>query len=158
MSWTIPLDPFGMYTALRSMHREFPQLPVLITENGLPTYNGHPRTDGVTRQENLRDTVYWVQRARQDGVPVIGYLYWSLTDNYEWGSYAARFGLYTVNVRTDRRLTRHATAAVPVYRRLITGRGNPSGFQPTERSTTADCASPSVAALDRAACLAAATG
>jgi beta-glucosidase len=158
MSWTIPLDPFGMYTALRSMHREFPHLPVLITENGLPTYNGQPRTDGVTRQENLRDTVYWVQRARQDGVPVIGYLYWSLTDNYEWGSYAARFGLYTVNVRTDRRLTRHATAAVPVYRQLIAHRGDPSTFAPAEHSTAADCASLSVAVQDRATCLSAARG
>ena len=100
-SWNIPLDPFGMYTALRSMHRAFPELPVLISENGMATPNGKPRPDGVTREESLRDTVYWVQRARQDGVPVIGYLYWSLTDNYEWGSYDARLGLYTVDVRTD---------------------------------------------------------
>jgi beta-glucosidase len=157
-SWTIPLDPFGMYTALRSMHREFPHLPVLITENGMPTHNGQPRFDGVTRQENLRDTVYWVQRARQDGVPVVGYLYWSLTDNYEWGSYAARFGLYTVNVRTDRRLVRHPTAAVGAYRQLVAGRGDPQGFRPIERSTAADCSSASVAAPDRATCLAAAAG
>ena len=104
-----------MYTALRSMHAAFPSLPVLITENGMPTDNGAPRADGVTRQE-LRDTLYWVQRARQDGVPVIGYVYWSLTDNYEWGSYGARFGLYTVDVQSDPTLSRHATAAVRTYR------------------------------------------
>ncbi len=48
-SWNIPLDPFGMYTALRSMHRAFGHLPVLITENGMPTHNAAPRADGVTR-------------------------------------------------------------------------------------------------------------
>ncbi len=155
-SWTIPLDPFGMYTALRSMHRAFPHLPVLITENGMPTHNAAPRADGITRSENMRDTVYWVQRARHDGVPVIGYMYWSLTDNYEWGSYDARFGLYTVNVRTDPRLNRHPTAAVGTYRHLIAARGVPATFRPTERSTLADCATASVALPDRATCRAAA--
>ncbi|GAA3171572.1 family 1 glycosylhydrolase [Nonomuraea salmonea] len=28
-----------------------------------------------------------------DGVDVRGYLYWSLLDNYEWGSYEPTFGL-----------------------------------------------------------------
>lgn len=155
-SWNIPLDPFGMYTALRSMHRDFPHLPVLITENGMPTHDAAPRADGVTRAENLRDTLYWVQRARQDGVPVIGYMYWSLTDNYEWGSYGARFGLYTVNIRSDPRLVRHPTAAVVTYRRAIAARGVPTGFRPTERPTLADCATEAVAPPDRAACRAAA--
>ena len=155
-SWNIPLDPFGMYTALRSMHRWLPGKPVLITENGMPTDNARPRADGVTRSENLRDTAYWVQRARQAGVPVIGYLYWSLTDNYEWGSYSPRFGLYTVNVLTDPRLVRHPTAAVATYRQLIHDRGVPTGFAPTERPTLADCATTAVAIQDQATCRAAA--
>ena len=157
-SWKIPLDPFGMYTALRSMHRDFPHLPVLITENGMPTDNGAPRADGVARSENLRDTLYWVQRARQAGVPVIGYLYWSLTDNYEWGSYAPRFGLYTVNVATDPHLVRHPTAAVATYRSLIRARGVAAGFRPTERPVLADCATATVAPPDRATCRATAAG
>jgi beta-glucosidase len=157
-SWNIPLDPFGMYTALRSMHRQFPRRPVLITETGMPTDNGKPRADGVTRSENIRDTLYWVQRARQAGVPVIGYMYWSLTDNYEVGSYTPRFGLYTVNVLTDPRLIRHPTGAVATYRNLIRNRGVPRGFVPAERPTLANCATPSVAPQDRATCGAAAAG
>ncbi len=31
------------------------------------------------------------------GVPLIGYLHWSLTDNYEWGSFTPRFGLYRID-------------------------------------------------------------
>jgi beta-glucosidase len=157
-SWNIPLDPFGMYTALRSMHRAFPKLPVLISENGMATENGLPRPDGVTREESLRDTVYWVQRARRDGVPVIGYLYWSLTDNYEWGSYNARLGLYTVDVRTDRSLRRRPTAAVPVYRTIIRRRGVPARFRPTERPDPQSCPTDGVAAPDRAVCRTAAAG
>jgi beta-glucosidase len=154
--WEIPLDPFGMYTALRSMHRQFPNLPVLITENGFHTDDGKPRADGVTRQQDLQNVVYWVQRARQDGVPVIGYLYWSLTDVYQWGSYRPRSGLYRVDVKTDPKLTRHATAAVPVYRRLIRTEGVGAGYTPSQKSAAANCDTDSVAPQDRDACRAAA--
>jgi len=107
-----------MYTALRSMHARFPRLPILITENGVSTENGMPRADGVRREQLMRDTLYWVQRARADDVPVIGYMYWSLTDNYEWGSYAPRFGLYHVHLDTDE-LERRPGIAVGVYEKFI---------------------------------------
>ncbi|MCW2993247.1 MAG: glycoside hydrolase family 1, partial [Conexibacter sp.] len=153
--WLAPLDPFGIYTALRSMHRMYPKIPVLVTENGMGTKDGGPRPDGVTRQESLKDTVYWVQRARAAGVPVIGYLYWSLTDNYEWGTYTSRFGLYRVDVKTDPSLRRRPTAAVPVFRRVVRARGVPGAFTPAEKPAAADCATASVAPPDRAACRAA---
>jgi beta-glucosidase len=44
-------------------------------------------------------------------VPVIGYVYWTLVDNYEWGSYNARLGPYTVNVLTDPTLRRRRPTA-----------------------------------------------
>jgi beta-glucosidase len=154
-SWRIPDEPFGMYTALQSLHAHFPRLPVLITENGMPTDNGKPRTDGVTRQDLMRDTLYWVQRARADGVPVVGYMYWSLTDNYEWGTYRPRFGLYRVDVTTDAKLVRHPTAGVPAYRRLIARRGVPGDYRLTQRPTAANCRTESVRPADRPVCLAA---
>jgi beta-glucosidase len=154
--WEIPLDQFGIYTALRTMHALYPKLPVLITENGMPTEDGKPRADGVTREQALRDTLYWVQRARADGVPVVGYLYWSLTDNYEWGSYTPRFGLYRVDVTADRKLRRRPTAAVPVYRRLIAKRGVPAGYRLKVRPVASNCESESVSPADRPVCRAAA--
>jgi beta-glucosidase len=156
-SWEIPLDPFGIYSALRQMHAVFPGLPIVITENGVPTDNGAPRADDVTREQLLKDTLYWVQRARQDGVPVTGYLYWSLTDNYEWGSYRARFGLYTVNVQSDPKLVRHPTPAVKTFRNLIARRGVPAGYQLVYRPQASNCQLAAVAEADRAACLAAAS-
>ena len=66
-----------------------------------------------------------------DGIDVIGYNYWSLTDNYEWGSYTPRFGLYTVDVLTDPTLTRHPTDAVPAYRDITAADGVPADYRPT---------------------------
>ena len=126
--WQIPLDAFGIYTALRQLEDAFPGLPILITENGMPTEDAMPRADGVSRQESLRDTLYWVQRARAAGVPVIGYTYWSLTDNYEWGSYTPRFGLFSVDT-SDPKLRREPTAAVSTFRKAIQFNGVGTGYE-----------------------------
>jgi hypothetical protein len=40
------------------------------------------------------------------GQPLIGYLHWSLFDNYEWGSFAPRFGLFSLDYTVYP--TRHA--------------------------------------------------
>ena len=95
-----------------------------------------------------------MQRARDAGVPVIGYLCWSLTDNYEFGSYTSRFGLYTVDVRTDPSLRRKPTDAVPVYTSVIARRGVSPRYALVRRPAAADCAL--VPAADRGTCRAAA--
>jgi beta-glucosidase/6-phospho-beta-glucosidase/beta-galactosidase len=43
--------------------------------------------------EHLRALVGLLDR----GVPVAAYYHWTLADNYEWGSYEPRFGLYAVD-------------------------------------------------------------
>lgn len=130
--WKIPLDPEGIYHALVDYHKRYPSLPIVVTENGMSTDNGKPREDGWTRSGNLRDTVYWMQRALADGVPVQGFWYWSITDNYEWGSYRPRFGLFRVDVTTDPNLVRHPTDAVPTYRNLIARGGVGTHYTPPD--------------------------
>ncbi|MEC3956595.1 family 1 glycosylhydrolase [Nocardia sp. CDC153] len=134
--WKLPLQADGLYYTLRHFADRFPGKPLYIVENGMPTDNGQPRADGYTRADDLRDTVYWLQRAKADGMNVIGYNYWSLTDNYEWGSYSPRFGLYTVNVLTDPSLTRHPTDAVDAYRAITHDGGVGAGYAPTRPPTT----------------------
>ncbi|MFB7717932.1 family 1 glycosylhydrolase [Nocardia sp. NPDC056100] len=129
--WKNSLQPEGIYYALQHYSRAFPGKPLYIVENGMPTENGLPRADGYTRADDLRDTVYWIQRAKADGMNVIGYNYWSLTDNYEWGSYTPRFGLYTVDVLTDPTLTRKPTDAVPAYTAITANSGVPADYRPT---------------------------
>ena len=128
--WNIPLDPAGLYPVLTDYHERYPSLPIVVTENGMATDNGKPRSDGWTRSGHLQDNIYWMQRAIEDGVPVRGYFYWSLTDNYEWGSYRPRFGLYKVNVTTDKNLVRHPTAAVKKFKTIIRRGGMPSSYLP----------------------------
>jgi beta-glucosidase len=130
-SWKASLAPDGLYYALRHYARQFPGKPLYVVENGMPTENGQPRADGYDRADLLRDSVYWLQRAKADGMNVIGYNYWSLTDNYEWGSYTPRFGLYTVDVVTDPTLTRKPTDAVPAYDAITAAGGVPADYRPT---------------------------
>ncbi len=60
--------------------------------------------------------------ASREGVPVLGYLHWSLTDNYEWGSFRPRFGLYALDYKHNaerRRTDHHGDQPSQTYRRLI---------------------------------------
>ncbi len=51
----------------------------------------------MTRSQYLRLHVHEVNRIRKRGIPLIGYLHWSLFDNYEWGTYTPRFGLFSID-------------------------------------------------------------
>ncbi|WP_330180984.1 family 1 glycosylhydrolase [Nocardia sp. NBC_01503] len=134
--WKSSIAADGIYYALRHYAKAFPDLPLYVVENGMPTENGALRPDGYDRADHLRDIVYWVQRAVADGAKVIGYNYWSITDNYEWGTYTSRFGLYTVDVKNDPTLTRRPTTAVDAYRALTANGGVPGDYRPSRPSTT----------------------
>jgi beta-glucosidase/6-phospho-beta-glucosidase/beta-galactosidase len=65
-----------------------------------------------------------VVAAIEAGVPVGGYWHWTLADNYEWGSYEPRFGLYGVDRERGLRwseLDSMGVDAAGAYRRLATG-------------------------------------
>ncbi|MFT3900406.1 MAG: family 1 glycosylhydrolase [Gordonia sp. (in: high G+C Gram-positive bacteria)] len=138
----LPIDADGIYYVLRYNARRYPGKPIYIVETGMPTRDGKPRTDGYRRGDHLADVVYWVQRARADGIPVFGLNYWSLTDNYEWGSYTPRFGLYTVNALRDGSLRRIPTDAVPVYRRIIARGGVGPTYRPTRPAVSCSVVDP----------------
>ena len=85
--------------------------PLLIAENGmafrrLPDNRPFRRNDNVHRSQYLREHVRVVSRLVERGQPLIGYLHWSLFDNYEWGSFAPRFGLFSLDYTVYP--TRHA--------------------------------------------------
>jgi beta-glucosidase len=97
--WDDPPDPAG-HAAYLGLNHE-PGLDVWVVENGLcnRVRNGRafPRLDGWDRSRYLRANVGAVVAALDRGVPVGGYWHWTLADNYEWGSYEPRFGLYGVD-------------------------------------------------------------
>jgi beta-glucosidase len=128
--WNIKLQPEDIYYVARHYVQQYPGLPIYVVENGMVTDNAKPRTDGVTRSQYLSDTVFWLQRAKADGIPIIGYNYWSLIDNYEWGSYRPRFGLYSVDAVNDPALRRVPTDAVQTYTQITHDGGTPPGYRP----------------------------
>jgi beta-glucosidase len=67
-------------------------VPVLVTEHGLSI------DDDVVRVQFIRDSLAGLQKVIAEGVPVSGYIHWSLLESYEWlFGYAHRYGLCTVD-------------------------------------------------------------
>ena len=94
--WTFSPDVFR--ESVRVHARDAEGLPVYVLETNVVHRQERggvavPRPDGLSRSEFLRRSLAEVVRLVEDGLPVRGYFYWSLTDNYEWGSYALRMGL-----------------------------------------------------------------
>jgi len=78
-------------------------LPVMITENGICT------SDDALRWEYIAGHLRSVHKAIGQGVPVTGYLYWSLLDNFEWDKgFGPRFGLIDINYETQQRTVRES--------------------------------------------------
>ncbi|MFN8673072.1 MAG: glycoside hydrolase family 1 protein [Candidatus Sericytochromatia bacterium] len=121
-SWLLEIYPEGLYDALMDYNKRYKK-PILIAENGISFEDGNPRKDKWTREAAMVQHIKQVKRAMKDGANVLGYFHWSITDNYEWGSYTARFGLYTVNSKTDPDLKRIPTPAVDVYKKIISEDG-----------------------------------
>lgn len=65
---------------------------LIVTENGVAT------ADDTRRVEYIRRALAGVESCVRDGIPVKGYCYWSLMDNFEWQKgYAMQFGLIAVD-------------------------------------------------------------
>jgi beta-glucosidase len=76
-------------------------VPIMVTENGVAIEDDRERIEYVERA--LRG----VLACLADGLPVQGYIYWSLLDNFEWAfGYAPEFGLVAVDRATQARTAR----------------------------------------------------
>jgi len=91
--------PEGLYRVLLKL-RWF-RLPIMITENGTCA------SEDNRRWEYLRSHIQAVAKAMEKGVPVLGYLCWSLLDNFEWArGFGPRFGLLEMDYKTQERRVR----------------------------------------------------
>ena len=94
LGWEI--YPEGLYEILTSLKKW--KKPIFITENGVAD-----KSDSL-RARFIIEHMKQIRRCLAEKVDVIGYLHWSLMDNYEWHegyNPEGRFGLYFV----DRSLT-----------------------------------------------------
>jgi beta-glucosidase len=120
-----PVVPRGLEDACTSIWNTY-RKPVLIAVNGLATKNLTPRSDGWTREAFLVHHLHHLRQAMQKGARVLGYVHWSITDNYEWGDWTPRFGLYSVDGLGDPALKRVKTPAVDVYRQIASSNSLPA--------------------------------
>jgi beta-glucosidase len=112
--WNWRSLPEGLHFFCKYYAQEFNR-PVMIAENGMALRRkpdnsvATHRPDQLKRSEFLEAHLEQVKRLLDEAVPLIGYMHWSLTDNYEWGSYTPRFGLFSIDFEagTDRIIEDH---------------------------------------------------
>ncbi len=110
MGWEI--DDSGLYELLVRLAREYPAVPLVISENGA-AFDDVMTDDGAVRDYERRDYIAAHLRtchaAIEAGVPLEGYFAWSLMDNFEWAwGYGKRFGLVHVDYETQVRVPKES--------------------------------------------------
>ncbi|HZD34618.1 MAG TPA: family 1 glycosylhydrolase [Nitrososphaeraceae archaeon] len=92
LGWEI--YPEGLYNVIMKIKNQWDGIPIFITENGIADkHDGYRAPFIVSHLQQLR-------KAIDDGASIIGYLYWSFMDNYEWlDNYRpeGKFGLFRID-------------------------------------------------------------
>ena len=117
MGWEV--CPEGLTELLLRLHRDYPVPPVFVTENGGAFRDEwvDGRIDDRERADYIASHIGAVGAAMGQGVPMAGYMVWSLMDNFEWTSgYAKRFGIVHVDYATQRRTPK---ASARWYQRFL---------------------------------------
>ena len=122
MGWSI--TPDVLYYSTKFFYERYKK-PILITENGMSN------TDWVSLDNCVHDPqridfihryLLSLKKATDEGIPVIGYMYWSLIDNFEWTQgYDKRFGLIYVDYKTKERTLKDSAKW---YSEVIKNNGN----------------------------------
>jgi beta-glucosidase len=97
MEWEI--YPEGLEHILKKTHSKL-NLPIIITENGIAD------KQDIKRIKFIADHLKILKECSHN-LPINGYFYWSLLDNFEWlDGFSPRFGLYEVDYKTFQRKKR----------------------------------------------------
>lgn len=96
--------PAAIGNVVRKVAKEF-HGELIVTENGIST------DDDTRRCDFIREAISGVLAAKAEGAPVMGYLYWSLLDNFEWqAGFSKTFGLIAVDRKTQVRSPKQSLA------------------------------------------------
>ncbi len=91
--------PEGIFHVLRAYKKY--KKPIYVLENGIADSKDEKRADFI------KNHLYYIHKAIEDGADVRGYFHWSLLDNFEWADgYNMKFGLYSVDRKTFERKIR----------------------------------------------------
>ena len=101
--------PEALEHVIRKVHEGFSG-DLIVTENGTAV------DDDADRVEFIRRALAGVERCIADGIPVKGYCYWSLMDNFEWQKgYSMTFGLIAVDRETMERRPKESLYVLGSY-------------------------------------------
>ncbi len=101
--------PEGLEHVIRRVYEEMP-MPIMVTENGIAT------ADDTRRVAYIQTAMKGVENCIQDGIPVKGYMYWSMMDNFEWQKgFGMTFGLISVDRTTQTRTAKPSLAVLGNY-------------------------------------------
>ncbi|RLN94978.1 hypothetical protein BBJ28_00027175, partial [Nothophytophthora sp. Chile5] len=87
--------PPGYLALMKWVSAHDPSADMLLTENGWCGNDEVDNPDQMWYYQNYMEQVF--KAVTEEKIKVIGYTAWSYLDNYEWGSFEPRFGLYYVN-------------------------------------------------------------
>lgn len=115
MDWGI--EPRGLEDHLLAISSEYPDLPIIVMENGAAfadeviNINGSAAVIDQDRTQYLIDHLTATLSAKRRGANVRGYFVWSLLDNFEWAlGYGPRFGIIRVDYDTLARIPKLSSA------------------------------------------------
>jgi beta-glucosidase len=99
------VEPASLEGAVRYAHGAS-GVPVLVTEHGMAT------DDDTLRTAFLEPSLEGLARVMDGGIPVLGYLHWTLMDNFEWiFGYSYQLGLHEVDRTTYARTPKPSAKA-----------------------------------------------
>ncbi len=101
--------PEALGHVIRKVAQDF-KGTLLVTENGIAT------DDDSRRVAFIEAALEGVKSCIADGIPVKGYMYWSLMDNFEWQKgYSMRFGLIGVDRISQKRSPKPSLSVLGNY-------------------------------------------
>ena len=102
--------PEALEHVVRRVHNEL-KIPLIVTENGIAT------SEDSEREAFIEKALAGVQNCISDGIPVKGYCYWSLLDNFEWQKgFSMTFGLIDVDRTTMERNPKKSLSKLGSFR------------------------------------------
>ena len=119
----MPIRPECIYYLTKFAWERY-HLPVLITENGFSNIDFVMMDEKVhdpQRIDYIHRYLLALEKAVEEGIPVEGYLYWSIMDNFEWlKGYDLRFGLVYIDYPTQKRILKDSAY---YYKEIIASNG-----------------------------------
>ncbi len=102
--------PESIYHLFQMVKNVYGNIPSFVSENGMGVEEQNAVRENGTIQDDYRiefhkEHVYWVHKAIEDGVNVIGYHMWTYIDNWSWSNaYKNRYGFIELDLKTNNRI------------------------------------------------------